>query len=476
MYDPLRSLADIISSAVSDLESQYSQNNLNHPSLDDPYYPNPMDNSVEVANAKRLIVAAAAQLIAAVTTPTDLLKQYSTAMFTTTTLGVAVDTKIADFLGVAGPKASSSAIIIRRWDKLFYSQGLHVDKLAENTGLDSLHLGRILRFLATRHIFREVSPNTFANNRHSSILRTTKPSVQGPRNEKPGDHTSFSSFVSFFADESMKAACHLSDFIQNPQNHVSPFALAFPPYQTTWEWFKQPGNEWRAARFASVMKDMGDSVPAEVLLDAANWQSMEPDTIIVDVGGGVGSAALLLYERWPHLRYVVQDLEIQISAGAKFWEHNAPQGLQSGRVQLQVHDFFTPQPVQGAGVYLLRLVTHNWQDDQVKDILRHLRSAASPSSRVIVMNNLATHTCEVPSSFPKAPYPLLANFGVASAGWDTALDMEMLTYFNTRDRTIHEFTELGRAAGWKLEEVKPGMLATLVFTPIPPEPVPVCHS
>jgi hypothetical protein len=35
-------------------------------------------------------------------------------------------------------------------------------------------LGRILRFLATHHIFREVSPDVFANNRISSILDTGK--------------------------------------------------------------------------------------------------------------------------------------------------------------------------------------------------------------------------------------------------------------------------------------------------------------
>lgn len=34
--------------------------------------------------------------------------------------------------------------------------------------------GRILRLLATLHIFREVSPDVFANNRISSLLDTGK--------------------------------------------------------------------------------------------------------------------------------------------------------------------------------------------------------------------------------------------------------------------------------------------------------------
>ncbi|KAK1232072.1 hypothetical protein PQX77_004790 [Marasmius sp. AFHP31] len=449
MASPLRSLAEIIISAVTTLETQFSNQGLVHPSLDDPYEPNVLDNEVEVVNARRLIVAAAAQLIASVSTPTDLMKECSTAMFTTATLGFAVDTDIADFLGTAGPK------------------GLHTDQLAGYTGLDALHLSRILRFLATRHIFKETSPNVFTNNRLSSVLQTSKTSQSSPKGIDLGrryDTPSFSSFVSVCADESMKASCHLSDYMKSPQTKASPFGCAFSPCETTWEWFGKPGNGWRAARFGSAMQNLSDSIPSEILLHAADWGSLEPDTTIVDVGGGVGSAASVLYKHSPHLRYVVQDLDAQISAGTKYWERNAPHALRGGRVSLQVHNFFTPQPVKGAGVYLLRHITHNWHDKQAEEILRNLRAAASPNSKLIILDSLATYTCEVPSSSTQAPYPLLANFGVAGAGWDTALDIQMLAYFDTRERMEHEFRQLGESTGWKLDVVKPGVLATLVFS------------
>ena len=106
MANPLRSLAEIIASAVTTLETQFSSQGLDFPSLDDPYEPNKLDNGIEVVNARRMIVAAAAQLIATVSMPTDLMKECSTAMFTTATLGFAVDTDIADFLDMAGPKVS----------------------------------------------------------------------------------------------------------------------------------------------------------------------------------------------------------------------------------------------------------------------------------------------------------------------------------------------------------------------------------
>ncbi|KAG7099535.1 hypothetical protein E1B28_001373 [Marasmius oreades] len=377
------------------------------------------------------------------------MKECSTAMYTTATLGFVVDVDISNFLDRTGP------------------EGLHVNSLAEYTGLDPSHLGRILRFLATRHIFKECSPNVFKNNRLSSVLRDSKLPVSNSETQRTDKYSSpsFSSFVSFCADESMKVSCHLSDFIKNPKEHVSPFNRAFSPCATTWEWFKQPGNGWRVARFGSAMENLSDSIPAETLLNAIDWKSLESDEFVVDVGGGVGSAALMLYKHSPHLNYVVQDLDVQISAGTKFWERNALQGLQTGRVRLQTHDFFAPQPIQGAAVYLLRHVTHNWQDNQVIEILKNLRSAANPSSKLIILEPLATFTCEVPSSSTPAPDPLLANYGIAGAGWNTALDIQMLSYFNTGERMEHEFRQLGEATGWQLGDVKPGILAALIFTP-----------
>ena len=66
-------------------------------------------------------------------------------------------------------------------------QGVHVNDIAVQAGVSAEHLGgllarirhnlrseslaaRLLRYLATRHVFREVAPDVFANNRISSML------------------------------------------------------------------------------------------------------------------------------------------------------------------------------------------------------------------------------------------------------------------------------------------------------------------
>ena len=40
----------------------------------------------------------------------------------------------------------------------------------------------------------------------------------------------------------------------------------------------------------------------------------------------------------------------------------------------------------------------------------------------------------------------------------------MLNFLDGRERTLEEFANLGQATGWKLEGVKPGPLAAVMFS------------
>jgi hypothetical protein len=42
----------------------------------------------------------------------------------------------------------------------------------------------------------------------------------------------------------------------------------------------------------------------------------------------------------------------------------------------------------------------------------------------------------------------------------------MLNLFNGKERTVGQFIELGKQSGWKLEHVRPGLMAALVFSPV----------
>lgn len=86
---------------------------------------------------------------------------------------------------------------------------------------------------------------------------------------------------------------------------------------------------------------------------------------------------------------------------------------------LSVHDFFQPQPIKNADVFFLRAVAHNWSDGPFVTILKHLRDAATPETKLVIVDWILPYACantsaeEVPGAVPvkPAPAPLLPSYG-----------------------------------------------------------------
>ncbi|KAG6852821.1 hypothetical protein C0991_008915 [Blastosporella zonata] len=435
---PLRALANLISTNVDTLEAAYAEQGASFPSLNDIYQQSPLDFNPALVQTKSLIVAAAAQLLATVRLPFEMLHEYAPGMYLTSTLGFAVESHIPDILQEGGPQVP-----------------------------------RILRFLATRHIFREVSPDVFANNRISSLLLRNKDIADIKADPIASfDAGPFAGYVSAENDEALASSIHLGEFLQNPAKAAAPFNLAFKTDAKLWDWYEEPGNELRNRRFSSAMKGAAaDRYPAELFVHGAGLKDLTDGDVVVDVGGSVGSCTLHFCKAFPNLNYVVQDLDKVILAGEGFWKKNASEAVSSGKVKLQAHNFFTPQPVKGAALYFLRVVIHDWPDHDAKNILKHIRDAANQSSKLVIFDSLAYHVCEDPATetaAPKAPapFPLLANLGVARAGFDTGLDMQMLHLLNGKERSEEEFRQLGLSVGWKLESIIRGPLNAFTFSAV----------
>ena len=129
---------------------------------------------------------------------------------------------------------------------------------------------------------------------------------------------------------------------------------------------------------------------------------------------------------------------------------------------LAVHDFFTPQPIKDADVYLLRMVLHDWSDKYCLRILRHIRASAGPSSRIMIVDNLIPYAClnestkNIPGAeAPLLPEPLLPNGGYAGAV-SYLVDMNMIEMCNGKERTLTQVQELLSQTGWEVESVVRG--------------------
>lgn len=101
-----------------------------------------------------------------------------------------------------------------------------------------------------------------------------------------------------------------------------------------------------------------------------------------------------------------------------------------------MHDFFTPQPIKNAAVFLLRVILHDWPDDFAQRILLRLREAATADTKLLLADFVLPLACvddfgvndKTPGAASSevlediqgaekllAPAPLLANLGKASS-------------------------------------------------------------
>ncbi|KAG7087221.1 hypothetical protein E1B28_013202 [Marasmius oreades] len=451
---PLTDLVGIISNGVASIESAYKKENVSFPALNEPFSPGPLDNDAALDMTIRTVVAASLQLIATIRPPMESLQEVASGMYMSATLGTVNEAHVANVLGNAG------------------TQGMAVQDISKEVGIESGPLARVLRFLATRHVFREVAPNVFANNRISSSLVKVS-SVEEMRKNPASqyDGSPVAAVVGHITDEALKSSPFIPTYLSGGhKDAASPFNMAMNTKASIWEWFEQPENAMRGHRFNTAMKGGGERFPPSTYIEAFDWKSLGNDAVVVDVGGGVGPVTLALHKAFPQLQYIVQDLGPVIGDAKKFWDAEAPTAITSGKVKLQVHSFFDPQKEEKAAVYFMRLVLHDWPQSTSQKIMTTLRKAADPKSKLIVFDMVVPHACaEVPPLpgaviGPPAPAPLLSNF--AAGHFVTMVDIQMLNLVNGMERTLEDFVHLGDHSGWKLESVKPGPLPAFIFSPV----------
>jgi len=454
--DQMLELGQIIQDSLATLVSTCDREGVSLPSLDDPFTPaseafRSIDEAKTAANA---LSAATFQLLAAVMPPPLMVMTLISGHMQAASLRVCAEANVPEILRDAGPA------------------GMHVDQIAEQAKLPAGKLARILRHLATRHVFKEITPDVFANTRLSSVLDTGKPVealVADPGTKHDDGSSGFASLVMHQWDEVAKSVSYLWENLSDPATADSyevketAFNRGLSTDLTYWEYFDTPEQAYRLKRFGCGMRGVVALQPPNQILGAYQWETLPEGSVIVDVGGGVGTSSLILAEKFDHLHVVVQDRPQVVEEGIKVWNAKLPDVLASGRAKLQAHDFFDEQPVAGAAVYLLGQVLHDWSDPYCVRILERLRAAAGAHTRLVLMEPIVPFACRIPrddaaAAIPgavprEAPAPLLANYGPASGlGYHT--DITMLTLFNSQERTVKHMRDLLEKAGWRLVEIR----------------------
>lgn len=143
------------------------------------------------------------------------------------------------------------------------------------------------------------------------------------------------------------------------------------------------------------------------------------------VGGSTGHACINLAKAFPDLTFVVQDLPKNAEQG-KAAIASQPDDI-AARISFQAHDFFQPQPVKGAQVYLLRTILHDWPATEARTILTNLFAAMESGSRILIMDIVL---------------PAAGSIEPLQEGTLRNRDLLMMGLFNSKQRYLEDWTAL----------------------------------
>jgi O-methyltransferase domain len=162
---------------------------------------------------------------------------------------------------------------------------------------------------------------------------------------------------------------------------------------------------------------------SNLVLEALRDYDFSSIRTICDVGGGHGHLICALLQAHPHLSGLVLDLAEVFEEAGQLWASKL--GLED-RCRYVAGDMFNQVPQ--ADAYSLKMILHDWNDQECVKILSNLRTATSREARVFVMEHI------VPG--PSEPH------------FAKLFDIHMMCWGTGRERTEVEYARLLEAAGW----------------------------
>lgn len=198
--------------------------------------------------------------------------------------------------------------------------------------------------------------------------------------------------------------------------------------------FGMTGFEWLATRpheeqlFNNSMAEWTAVITPDIVA-SYDWSRYGT---LVDLGGGNGTLVSALVAAVPTLRGAVYDKE-NAGDGARAVFEAA--GV-TDRAEFIAGDFFSAVP-EGKDAYVIKSVVHDWPDDDVRRILRNVRTAMHAGSELVIIEPLVPDTA---ADIGKVPMMM-------------ASDLEDMVITGGRERTESEFRALLESCDFKLAEV-----------------------
>lgn len=164
---------------------------------------------------------------------------------------------------------------------------------------------------------------------------------------------------------------------------------------------------------------------------------------LADVAGGHGGLLAAILSANPSIRGVLFEMSHALEGAQRLFRER---GL-AERCEVVSGDFFADVPA-GCDAYLLKHVIHDWDDERSVAILCNVRKAMKTTDKLLVVEMVV----------PPPGEPHFAKL----------LDLEMIALTEQgRERTVEEFAELYRQAGFRLSRIVPTTSGLSVIEGLP---------
>ena len=284
---------------------------------------------------------------------------------------------------------------------------LSIADLAEATGTHPRSLYRMLRALASRGIFSEEADGRFSLTALADPLRSDAPD-------------SIRNGALFAGSEAeLQTWAHLSYSVRTGK----------PAFEHLFGkgWFDYLDEQPEMAQIFNDLMTGGSTSDGTAIIEAHDFSVYRK---IVDIGGGHGALLAQILEQNGQSSGVLFDAP-SVIAGAK---GAIDTQVNQGRASKVAGNFFEAVP-NGGDVYVLKYIIHDWDDEQAIMILKNCRQAMAENGRVLLVETV----------IPDGNAPSIGKF----------LDLEMMLYFYSRERTESEYSDLLQQAGFEVIKITP---------------------
>ncbi|KAI8625038.1 O-methyltransferase-like protein [Xylariaceae sp. FL1651] len=394
-------LASSVAHNTKIVNDYYTANNLPLPSFD-------IDSPTTIAipQSEKEVIAAHAQAIADSFSLHNVLKGPNEML-----MGLAAN-NVNDALSLQAMRRFKVA------EKFGPDEKVSFEFLSQACGVNVVDLSRLIRHAMTNHIFREEG-GLVAHTAASRVLR---------------ENVLLTNLVGILTEELFPSAPHTLDALVkfngfHAPNH-SGFSLGHHTDKGLYDELRQYPD--RAQRFAGAMSGFAAVQDIGPLARGWDWASVDAcKGTVVDIGGGWGPVCIGLAKYYPNINFIVQDFGDVVAEGPD----HVPAELKE-RIKFQSYNFLEQeQPVTDALVYYMRAILHNWPDPFCVKILRHILPALQKGAHILVQDWVLGDPWTLP------PY---------TEKYFRSWDLNMTTFFGSRERTLADWERLVTEADAKL--------------------------